>query len=288
MEEMTEKKAEDYYDFLNCAMDKRMTGDTKEEEGYLNMALEHAVRREEKWFALCSLCTHYMQFHMYLKAEKTAKQIINEFPDNYEGYHLFVQIQMQRKSYDEAVVYIEQIPDEMKNHPQYFADLIGWLEQSGRYEELLELLKKDEKMNQVIPEYVLRKRISVSGTLERTEEAMKDLLEMLSKFGDIDAAICLAYYLFANGNYRLSADLANIIMDEEKDTAGIRFYLALLCEMYSFYYLAKKKPSEQLLLWMQKACIWCSDFVAIHYPEMLDKVLEEIEALFENIDEEDK
>lgn len=283
--EAMEKDPGNFFVYMNIALIKKLSGDNREEEKYLNEALEKAKCKEERWFALSSLCTHYMNLHTYLKAEKFAKQIIREFEDNYEGYHLYIEIQMRRKSYDEAISYIEEVPETMKNHPQYLADMISWLERSEQYEKLLDLLKNDEQIKKVIPEYMLRKRIAVSGSLGHTEEAIKDLFDMLKEYKDVDAAICLAFFLFLNGDYEQSADLANAIMDEEKDNADLRFYLALFCEILSFYYLSGKKPSEKLISWMQHACIWCSDFVAATYPELLDEILDCFEVLFEDVNE---
>ena len=89
---------------------------------------------------------------------------------------------------------------------------------------------------------------------------------------------------FSRNNFKKSSQIANSILDNEKDNQGFRYYLALYFQIYNLYYLAEKKPSAELRKWIEKAGNWCINFVdEMGIPAASDVVTSSIEELFDEI-----
>ena len=246
-------------------------------------AIEKANEKDEKWVYISALAVFYLENDMFLKAEKMSKKLIEEFDTNYQGYHIHVISEAMRSHFDEAEAYLERVPSVFKNHPQYFIDKIELCKAKDDKEKLKQLLA-DETIKAVIPQVVLREMIMNMPGEEHAEEKEKFINTLAKEYHDKDAFISKMILEFVNKNYEDSAQLANVILENEKLNQGIRYYLALIFQIYNLYYLSGKKPSLKLIDWIEKAGNWCIAFAEANQVENEGEIVREsMQALFDEI-----
>ena len=83
-----------YSIYHNLANALELTEDISEAEDYHKKAMKRAETKEEKKDALFSLGTFYYRNELMLKAEKIAKQAMDQHPEEYFGYQLMFFIGM--------------------------------------------------------------------------------------------------------------------------------------------------------------------------------------------------
>ena len=118
------------------------------------------------------------------------------------------------------------------------------------------------------------------------EEKAKIIETLAKKYHDSDAVISMMVVEFANKNFKKSAQIANVILENEKVNQGIRYYLALFFQIYNLYYLSEKNPSAELRKWIESAGNWCIAFAErLALPEIDNTVRDAIRELFDEINE---
>lgn len=268
--------------YLSIALLQKEMGLINDAEKSFLKASEQTEDKELLWASLSCLAVFYIENEMYLKAGKISKTMVKEFPNNYQGYHLHFTIETMRKGYDDAFSYLERLPEQFKNHPQYLIDLVELYKKSGKEEKLKDLFETDERFKMFIPQIVLREKIA---SLSDSNEEKEALIRKLAKeHSDKDAILSLMILEFSRKNFEKSAKIANVILDKEKSNQGYRYYLALYFQMYNFYYLSEKKPSQELMNWIEKAGNWCINFAdTFNIPEMGKTVRDSVNELFDEI-----
>lgn len=270
--------------YLSVAMFFNEAGAVREAEKYFMKADKIAYGDEYKWAALSAMAVFYIENSMYLKAERIIKDILKLFPENYQGYHLHILVEILKEHYDEALAYIRRVPDKFQKHPQLLLDYIEIYKQQGR-EDLDKLFEEDARFMSIIPQEVLKERMrSLPDDEESINEKEKIIVELAKKYQDSDAIVSLMILNFAKSDFERSSKIANIILENEKSNQGLKYYLALYFQIYNLYCLSDKKPSEELRRWVQDAGNWCVNFAeSLQLPEVGDTVRNSMKELFEEI-----
>lgn len=272
--------------YLSTAMLQKNLAAFNDAETNFQKAVEVANTTELIWGSLSCLATFYIESEMYLKADKIAKKIIKEFPENYQGYHLHILIDAMREHYEDAFAYMDMLPENFKNNPQYLIDVIEIYKRVGMESELSKILEEDNRFAIIIPQVVLREKISAI-TNDEHDDMKENLIRQLAKdYQDKDAVISIMILEFSRKNFKKSSQIANAILDNEKGNQGFRYYLALYFQIYNLYYLAERKPSVELRKWIEKAGNWCINFVdEMGIPAASDVITSSIRELFDEIND---
>lgn len=239
---------------------------------------------EAKWTTSSVLAIFYLENEMYLKAEKIAKKMTIEYPDNYQGYHLHIMAETARGHLEEVNAYMDKLPNQFKSHPQYLMDIIDILKIQKKTDELLKLFDEDGRFNDIIPQVVLREKINAMPNDEYSDEKERLVYRLAKNYHDSDAVVSTMIIEFGKRNFKKSSKIANVILDNEKRHPSLKYYLALYFQIFNLYYLADKKPSEKLSKWIESAGNWCVEFTdSLSIPEIGDTVKNSIQELFEEI-----
>lgn len=253
-------------------------------EKYFIKACEMADTNVKKLICLSALAVFYIKQEQYTNADRIAKQMISDYPDTYQGYHIYVLKESVKGNLKEMNVYLENLQDKFKRQPQYLIDYIEIMKQQGRTSELMELFDNDQNFMEIIPQIVLREKIAGLKDYKIIEEKEKLIRELAISYQDSDAIVSLMILEFSKKNFKKSAGIANIILENENKIQGIRYYLALYFQIFNFYYLADKKPSIELKKWIEKAGDWCINFInELEIPDLTEVVYDSIQDLFNEI-----
>lgn len=270
--------------YLSMALLQKNLSTINEAERSFFKALEMAGTKEKKWACSSCLAVFYIENEMYLKADKIAKKMIKEYPDNYQGYHLHIIIETLRGHFEEVFAYIDMLPKNFKSHPQHLIDLIEIYKKSEKDSELVELFDNDIRFNEVIPQIVLKEKIVLMPNDEFDDTKEKLIRDLANYYQDSDAIISIMILEFGRKNFKKSSQIANIVLENEKRNLGLKFYLAMYFQIYNLYYLADKKPSDKLCRWIEKAGNWCIKFTDdLNISAIGDTVRNSIKDLFEEI-----
>lgn len=276
-----EKGYKDIILYLILADYESFYGSIKQAEIYFNDALVISNSNEEKWAVLNDIALFYITHNMYLNADRYIKRLINDFPDNYNGYHLHFLIYIIKEKYDDARKYLEMLPIKFKNLPQYLIDFIDVIKLQGNTNELLELFENDRRLTDIIPQYVFKQKYILSN--DNTEK-IGIVNELIKEYHDKDSVLSLVFLYFAQQKFQESSEIAKFVLEQEKDIQGIRFYLALYFQIFNLFYLANKKPSADLRKWIETAGNWCLNYVnKTNIKEIQDSVSDSIASLFKEI-----
>lgn len=269
--------------YLSLAMLQNRLALVDEAEKSFLKAIDFSEDEKEKWTCVSEFAIFCVEHGMYLKAEKAAKSLIEEYPNNYQGYHVHVIKEAIRGHFDEANVYMDKIPDKFKNHPQYLMDLIELYKLQDKKEELQKLFDEDSRFTMVIPQIVLREKIS--GLSNDKFDIKERLIRQLAKeYHDSDAIVSLMILEFSRNNYKKSSKIANVVLENEKENQGLKYYLALYFQIFNFYFLSGKRPSLELRKWIEDAGNWCVKFADdLNIPEIGNPIRDSIQGLFEEL-----
>lgn len=272
--------------YLSLALLEKNLATVNEAESSFLKALGAANTEELKWTCLSCLSVFYIENEMYLKADKYIKKLIAEYPDSYQGYHLHIMIEAMREHFEEAFAYMDKLPDMFKNHPQYLIDVIEIYKKSGKESELSDLFNSDLRFSKIIPQIVLREKISSMPNDEYDDSKEQLIRKLASEHHDKDAVLSVMILEFSRKNFEKSSKIANVILENEKENQGIKYYLALYFQIYNLYYLAEKKPSADLRKWIENAGNWCISFAeGMNIPEVAETVSSSIQELFDEINQ---
>lgn len=270
--------------YLNLGKLMEGKGNILETEKYLLKACEIEKDKERLWVCLSVLSLFYIECEMYIKAGSIARRMIADYPNNYQGYHINFIVKYVKGNLKEAYEYLEKIPDSYKTHPQYLIDYIEILKKQGRKGEIIELFDNDRRFKGIIPQIVLREKIMALNDTELITEKEALIRNLAIEYNDSEAIISSMIIEFERKNFRKSAMIANIILNNEKRSQGIKFYLALYFQIFNLYYIADKKPSDKLKKWIERAGNWCIHYVnSLNLPDANETVQNSIQELFDEI-----
>lgn len=221
-------------------------GEKETEEKVLKDALDKSEDPMVRWTLLINLAGFYYSNRMYGDVDKTADQLIREFPDNYAGYHARLIVLIEHGELDQAEECMDSIPEELLSHREYLSDY-------------------------------LKLRIA-RGDTEYTEPILAILS---SEYGDRDATISLMAMHFMRGEHAESGILAKAILDEDAKNPSYRSYLAYLFQINNLYMLSDKHPEGKVKEWMRSALEWVKDY--LENTEMEEK--EEVDRLIRKMEQ---
>ena len=138
-------------------------------------------------------------------------------------------------------------------------DKIEFAKKLGKIDLLKEVLEEQD-VNRYIPEVVLREKLLMLPDSTPIDIKEKLVKELAYDYHNSDAILSMVIIEFGHNNHTKSAQLANVVLENEKDNRGIKFYLALFFQMFNFFYLSDKHPSEEVRKWIKSAGIWCISF----------------------------
>lgn len=270
--------------YLSAAMVQKNISSVNETEKSFIKAIELAKADESKWACISALTVFYIENEMFLKAKKMTKKLIADFPNNYQGYHLNIVIDTLKENFDEVNAYMERLPVKFKSHPQYLIDLIEVYKKQGRTDELSKKFEEDSRFANIIPQIVLREKIQAMPNDEFDDEKEKLIRQLAANYHDSDAIISVMIIEFGKRDFKKASQIANIILDNEKANAGVKYYLALYFQIFSLYYLAEKRPSAKLRKWIEESGNWCINFVSeLNIATVTESVTASIQELFDEI-----
>ncbi len=271
--------------YLSMAFINNSFGALNDAEKCFDEAVKLASTPEAKWATLSAFAAFYIEHAMYLKAEKISKVLINEQPNAYQGYHIHIMSESLRGHIEEVISYIDKVPTKFKNHPQYLMDVIEIYKLQDKSAELAKLFEMDDRFMKFIPQIVLREKIVALPSTEETAEEKEALIAKLAKeYHDSDAIVSYMIIQFGKRNFKVSSQLANIVLENEMANQGMKYYLALYFQIFNLYFLADKKPSKKLREWIEASGNWCIDFAEkFDVAEIGGTVRDSIQELFDEI-----
>ncbi|MDD2981105.1 MAG: hypothetical protein PHN80_14205, partial [Hespellia sp.] len=244
--EKAEKEAyENYGILLNLAAAKEQQEKWQEAEACYLKILECTEDEVERIHVFTALVLHYRKRNMYLKAQRIVNQLIEEIPHQYQGHHLYFLMKQERSHFEEISIHMEEIREEFGGNPQFLIDELAALELAGKEEALLERINNHPAVMEVIPEVALRKKVELYANRKDMEKTTEAIWELLRRTGDVDAAISAIMIEMLNKNHKRAADLANYVMEQEREVRQERFYIAMYLQMNALtLYLDGKKDEK--------------------------------------------
>lgn len=269
------------------AKSEHLHNNLKTSEKLFNMALDYAKDESEILKSNSEYALFYVRNHMALNAEKLSKKLINDFPNSYNGYHIHVLCEIEKKEYLQASAYLNGIFDEFKEEQLFLVDFLTVYELAHGIDETIKYIDDNTLFIDKIPQYCFRKKREYYNRIKDYDNVNKMLFELAKTYGDIDATISLILILFANKKYSESAKLGALVLENEKDKQNMRFFITLVVQIFSFYYMSNKMPSAKLAEWIEKSGNWCIDFAmkngteqeAIELKELICNLFNEINSL---------
>lgn len=275
--------------FIYLSEYEDFSGETRKAEQHLKEALTVAKEKEEIWFVVSKMAMYYINHRMFLNAEKYSKKLIADFPDNYQGYHFHLLIELSKENYNEAKVYLERIPKKFFDLPEYLIDYISVFKLQDKYEEILNIIDNDERYYNIIPQYALKEKFNIIHSYNDYSELEIILKKLVAEYKDKDSILALMILHFSQQNYSLSSKIAAFILKNEVNVQDMRFYLALYFQIFNLYFLSNKNPSIELAKWIESAGNWCINFAQeTNIKEINEAVSESIENLFNEINRNKK
>lgn len=267
--------------YLSAAIIQKEISPVNEAEISFIKAIELATNDKIRWACMSALTVFYIENQMYLKAKNIVRKLISSFPNNYQGYHLNIVIDILKENYEDVNAYMDKLSEKFKDHPQYLIDLVELYKKQDKTEELMKMFEEDTRFNDIIPQVVLREKIQL---LPNGDEKEKFIRQLATEYHESDAVLSVMIIEFGNSNFEKAAQIANIVLDNEKHNAGYKYYLALYFQIFSLYYLAEKRPSAELRKWIERAGNWCINFVLeLNIPSVTETVRTSIQELFDEI-----
>lgn len=260
--------------------------DNKAARSYYEKACELADDATEKWATNQKLALFYIENKMFAKAKKIAEKMIHDYPDNYEGYHLNYLYLAGKKMWEEARLYLNEVPDIFTLTPQYLRDIMEWYTSQGKTKEFLSIVESDDNYMKVIPNEVLK--LKYRYLYEQNDVGYVDVLkELITNYSDVDAMITLMTLFFANQQYDKSSKIGAELL-KNTELTDPQMYLVLFYQIYSFYYLSNKNPTEEVAEWIEQAGQKCIEIAArIGNESVFQEVRTAISELFSEMNQKE-
>lgn len=261
-------------------------GNKEDAEKYFKEAIEYNTSEAEELCSKSEYAMFLIDNNQLLAAEKISRIIIEKYPNYYTGYHIYLSIKIHRKDYKACELLIEEIKEKFDATEDFLTDYIEFYQHKNGIEKAIDYMRNNEVYNRIIPQYVQKKNLEYYYSIEDFENYLKTLLALVVDYGDKDAAMAAMLLLNASKKYKLSAKIAEYIMDNEKEKQGFRFFMALEIQMFNYYYMANNHPSEKLVRWIEQVGKWCMAYAYENFPiKMAEIFSENIHELFDDINQ---
>ena len=113
------------------------------------------------------------------------------------------------------------------------------------------------------------------------------LKELITNYSDVDAMITLMTLFFANQQYDKSSKIGAELL-KNTELTDPQMYLVLFYQIYSFYYLSNKNPTEEVAEWIEQAGQKCIEIAArIGNESVFQEVRTAISELFSEMNQKE-
>ena len=272
------------FNLLATASD--LNGNADRAEEYYKKALEIAGNEYEIVLSKTSLALFYIRQEKYLNADKIAKELMRIYKERYNGFHIHFLIEYNKENYDEALTFLDTVPDSFKNNESYLTDCIICNEQKLMPSEMIEMLNADDHYIKNIPNYTLKKKFNYYHLLNDKEGMNEVFIRLINDYKDKDAAVGLALLLYSKKEYEKSAQVANAIIQKFRNTGGLQFATAIYIQIFNIYHLSGGYPSPENAKLIEKGGNWCMKQVyKTGLPEVYEPIIKSIKDLFSKIND---
>lgn len=255
-----QKKFQKFEVYENLAHAYELCSELSEAEDYYRMAMKKASTLEMRWSALTNLGNFYYRNGLMLKAEKAAKQAIDQFSNEYYGHHLLFLIWMKKQRFEEIEKHFAIIGTKFEKNPLYQIDRLAYYDERGKYSAELKLIEEDPVVMEVIPDIALRQKVNIllkRKTYSQTEESIKILFE---KYGDLGSGFSVMLILMLEGQYIKAAEIAEYIMEREIMSQGILYQLTRYVKMIILYLLNQETQNEEISEFIKEEARECLEW----------------------------
>ncbi len=250
--------------YQNMAAAKESLGQQEDAEKLYLKAYGQAETKQEFLLILTAQVLFYMRNDRMLRAEKTAKQAIEKFPEEYQGHHLYYLVLISRKRFGEIFGYFEKISSRFSENPQYLTDLLAALKLAGREQDILEKIEKMPVMMEQIPRLALRERANLMLKQDKRTEGERDIAVLFEKYGDLDAAFSVVVLEMLKGNYIQAGAIANWILKQEYPNYNFRACMTMYLQIFILYLKAEGNPDEDTVKLMEMQADLCTLWLEKH------------------------
>lgn len=269
-----------YYQMINIL---GLMGKLKEADSLFDKAFELANNDDERFALFDVQISMYMQNDMLLNADKSAKQMIKMFSNDYQGYHYYYLIQMEKKDYETALAFMDIVPDSLKTNSDYLKDYLELIKMNSE-DDFYAAIENDDVYKKEIPSYVLKALYEKAHDEENLERMLEILQELSSKHGDLDSLLGLMILTNGMQEYEDSYEIANTIIELTKNKINAYSMFAMYYQMFNMFHLHKDSLSQEYIDWIENASKTCVGyFSSIGEQEITDTILESINTLFDEI-----
>lgn len=275
------------FNILATASD--LNGNIDRAEEYYKKALEIAGNEYEIVLSKTSLALFYIRHEKYLNADKIAKELMENYKERYNGYHIHFLIEYNKEHYDEALTFLDTVPNSFKNNENYLTDCIICNEQKLMPNEMIEMLNADDHYIKNIPNYTLKKEFNYYHSLN-DKKGMNNVFSSLVKtYKDKDAAVALSLLLYSKKEYEKSAHVANAIIQKFKNSGGLQYDTAVYIQIFNMYHLSEGRPDPKTAKLIEKGGNWCMEKAyKTGVPELYEPIVQSIKDLFNKVNENNK
>lgn len=259
-------------------------GETEEIEPLFERALEISENDDETWALLDEQINYFLSNDLILNADKIAKTMIQKYPNEYAGYHYHFLAKLEKEKYEDAKACLEIIPKELQDSPLYLIDTAEYYRiQDNDY--FYTLLESDNRYKEQNPIYYY-KNIYHKACKDDDAETMLSALKKLSfEFGDQDSFLSLIMLLHSAQMFTESAEVANLVIEANKEEANIYFFYAMFYQMYNYYHLEKNALTEETIKWIIDAGNWCVSYAnSTGKEEIIENTISSVNYLFEQLE----
>lgn len=246
-----------YSVYQNMAVIKEQAGEYKKSEELYRISIEKTAGHKESWLALVSFGLFYYRNDMLLKAERIAGKLMELFPDNFQGHHMFFLIMTKKKEYHRIEEHFLEVKEHFGKEPQYLIDCLANLENQKKTDEELEILENNSVYTEIIPELALHKKAHLYLQKGKQEEVRKILKTLYLEYGNLNGAFSTMLFLMVDGNYIEAGKTANLILQSERENQGIIYHLTLYLQIFILYYAFQEEPPETVQEFMRETAASC-------------------------------
>ncbi len=275
------ESADLYYQKIRILND---IGETEKAETLFEHALEIAQTDDETWALLEQQANFYLSNDLILNADRVAKTLIQKYPNDYIGYHYHFLARLAKEAYEDAEMCLNIVPEELQNHSMYLTD-IAELYRVQDEERFYALLKTDSRYKEYNPVYYYKNIYRQAHSEGNTELMLDSLKKLAFEFGDQDSFLSMILLLHSAQMFKESAEVANIVIEANKEDANIYFFYAMLYQMFNYYHIQKDSLTEETVKWILDTGKWCVDYAnSTGIEEIIDSTISSVNFLFEQIE----
>ena len=270
--------------YQNMGAIKEKSGENHEAEAFYRKAVDKATEDKERGMVLTAMCLFYYRNDMYLKAERIANELMEQFKESYQGHHLFFLIMTKKKEYDKIEKHFARIRLQFAKDPQYLIDVLANLGNQNKTEKQLELLENNPAYIEVIPELALNKKAQLLLQQGNQDDVKKVLQILYKEYGNLNGAFSTMIVLMLDEKYVEAGKIANSILESEKDRQGLIYYLTLYIQFILLFCSFQKNPPDDVWKFMRKVADECRKWFlenGFNVSE-LDRAIKIIESQIEN------